>query len=267
MEWATLVIAGLDERTTLCGPIPAKAEIYDVFVNWSKGKRGRKPTWGPRLNNPVTIAQDESDPWTETDVHIYDKNLKLLAKERCVVWKSAGCERILRLVITRDPEGHLPRDGYFLCTDAVWSVEQILTTISRRWTIETMFRTVKQELKLETMQVGFERHSERQPRSSTPGPIANVERDPIASRRLIGLGFVSYSLVVVWWQAQGDAEETLRRAKERRPWYRTKRHVSIHDMFWEFRQQMMREAFPRPQVLSGVAGIPLVPRRAEEIAA
>ena len=76
----------------------------------------------------------------------------------------------------------------------------------------------------------------------------------------MGLGFIGYSLVVAWWLAQGDAQETLKRAKRRRPWYRTKSHVSIHDMFWEFRQQMQREAFPKPQMLSGVSKLPLAPR-------
>lgn len=239
-------------RVHMVGTLPSNAQLHDLHVNWWVGKRGPKPTWGPKMKKPEEILVDEDTPWASMRVRIYGKDVVLEYKEVYAVWKSAGADMILKVVITRDPEGHLPHPGYFFSTDMMMSATEVVVAISRRWPIETMFRRVKQELKLETMQLGFQRNEKRQPKKA--GPQADPEREPVANRRFVGFAFYGYGLVIAWWLANGNAKEAVSRARVRRPWYRQKKHLSGEDIFYEFRQQLQRETFQRPQVVSGVSG-------------
>jgi hypothetical protein len=142
------------------GRMRGDAAVYDPRVpRQREGKRGRKPTKGPRLPGPKEAAKKadrkrtESGDWLwqAVDVTIYGSQRTLLAFGYLAVWPRVLGLRPIRVVVARDPEGGMD-DVYLFTSDLEASLEWVIEQFSWRWSIEVLFRASKQVMQIEAPQ-------------------------------------------------------------------------------------------------------------------
>jgi hypothetical protein len=151
------MLAQLPPRVRFVGRMRGDAALYDPKVpKQKKGKRGRKPTKGPRLPSPRDAAKKADRKrsqsgdwlWQEVAVTIYGKQRKLEAVSYQAVWPRVLGLRPIQVVVVRDTEGRMD-DVYLFTTDLEASVEWVIEQFSRRWSIEVLFRASKQVMDVE----------------------------------------------------------------------------------------------------------------------
>ena len=139
------------------GRMRGDAAVYDPEVpRQKKGKRGRKPTKGPRLPSPREAARKADRKRTESGdwlwrtvaVTIYGTQRALLAVSYQAVWPRVLGLVPIRVVVVRDPEGKMD-DVYLFTTDLGASLEWVIQQFSWRWSVEVLFRASKQVLQIE----------------------------------------------------------------------------------------------------------------------
>jgi DDE superfamily endonuclease len=151
------LLGGLDSRVHYVGRMRGDAEIYDPRVPpQPPGKRGRKPTKGPRLPSPRDAAlwadrhRHGPGPWVwhDLEVTVYGgtRLLRVLAYQ--AVWPEVLGLRPIQIVVVRDPEGKF-RDAYLFTTDLEARLSWVVTTFARRWSIEVAFKASKQVMGIE----------------------------------------------------------------------------------------------------------------------
>ena len=140
------------------------------------------------------------------------------------MWYSSAGQKLLRIVVVRDPRGRR-RDDCFFSTDPTLSPPQILETFALRWPLEVCFRDVKQFL-------GFE------------DPQNRVSK---ATQRTAPLIFYIYDLVVLWYAQSGH--ELAEQAAVRRVWYTKKVSVSFEDILRTLRHASWQEKIFRDPAL------------------
>ncbi|WP_449304753.1 IS701 family transposase [Persicimonas caeni] len=233
--------AVLDQNIILTAPMRFDAALYQHKRPEHTG-RGRRPIWGKRLETPKELAQDASVPWQHMELVVYGRTVTLMVKTYQARWKSMGKERVLTILVTRDPTGTYD-DRCFFRTEADAEVQDFFTTICRRWTLEMTFRDAKQLLHLEDIQSGFIHRGKpaKTHRRKRPGPQAPVDADPRASRRTGPFVMLAYGFVVRWYLAHGQPARDLKWAKFLAPWWRHKTTISFGDMLQAFRRQMEHE--------------------------
>jgi hypothetical protein len=154
------LLGGLDPRVTYVGRMRGDAEIYDPQPPPAiPGKRGRKPTKGPRLPNPRTAAQHAdanrtgTGPWVwqEVEVLAYGVRRTLKVLTYLAVWPEVLGLRPIRIVVVRDPAGKF-RDAYLFTTDLGANLSWVVASFARRWSIEVAFKASKQILEIEAPQ-------------------------------------------------------------------------------------------------------------------
>jgi hypothetical protein len=154
------MLAGLDSRVTFVGRLRGDAALYDPRLpRPRKGKRGRKPSKGPRLPSPKEAAakadRKRSDGgswlWQAVKVLAYGSERELLAVRYEGVWPHVLGLRPIQVVVVRDPSGKM-RDGYLFTTDLEASVGWVITQFAWRWSIEVLFKASKQILDIEAPQ-------------------------------------------------------------------------------------------------------------------
>lgn len=142
------------------GRMRGDAAVYDPKVpRQKKGKRGPKPTKGPRLPSPREAARKADRKrtqsgdwlWQEIQVTIYGSQRTLSAVSYQAVWPRVLGLRPIRIVVVRDPEGKMD-DVYLFTTDLEAGVEWVITQFSWRWSIEVLFRASKQVMQIEAPQ-------------------------------------------------------------------------------------------------------------------
>ncbi len=154
------LLGGLDERVTFVGRMRGDAAVYDPRVPAAKaGKRGPKAKKGPRLPKPKEAAAKADrkrlsvGPWAWEDVAVTvygcGRSLKALAYE--VVWPRVLGDRVIKVVVVRDPSGRM-RDCYLFTTDVTASLSWVITMFAWRWAIEVLFRASKQVMDIEAPQ-------------------------------------------------------------------------------------------------------------------
>ena len=235
------VLAALDDQMLLTGPMRRDAALYQPERPEYSG-RGRRTIWGKRILSPGELADDASAKWQERKVWVYGQHVTLMIKTCQARWKSAGKDRRLTVVVTRDPTGTYD-DRYFFRTEQDAEVQDILTAICRRWTLEMSFRDAKQLLNIEDIQNGFV-HRDRPTkthRRKRPGLQAPIDAEPQASKRTAPFVMLSYGFVVRWYLEHGQPDRDLKWAKLLAPWWRHKRTISFGDMLQAFRRQMEHE--------------------------
>jgi hypothetical protein len=145
------------DRVRFVGRMRGDAAVYDPRVpRQKKGKRGRKPTKGPRLPSPRDAAKKadrkrtaEGDwLWQAVQVTTYGSQRMLLAVSYQAVWPRVLGLRPIQIVVVRDPEGRMD-DVYLFTTDPQASLEWVITQFSWRWSIEVLFRASKQVMQIE----------------------------------------------------------------------------------------------------------------------
>jgi hypothetical protein len=142
------------------GRMRGDAAVYDPQVpRQKKGKRGPKPTKGPRLPSPREAAKKADRKRTESGdwlwqavaVTIYGSQRTLWAVSYVAVWPRVLGLVPIRIVVVRDPERRMD-DVYLFTTDLDASLEWVVEQFSWRWSIEVLFRASKQVLQIEAPQ-------------------------------------------------------------------------------------------------------------------
>ena len=177
---------------------------------------GRPRKRGKRLANPTQTANNASWRWTKTTLHLYSRNVKVWYKSVDALWYSSAGQRLLRVVVVRDPAGRR-RDDCFFSTDLTMSPTEILTTFSWRWPLEVCFRDVKQMLGFEDPQ----------------------NRVSAATQRTAPFVFYIYDLVLLWFAQSGH--RLYKQPLLQRSWYTHKTTVSFEDMLRTIRYATWQE--------------------------
>jgi hypothetical protein len=205
----------LPHNAELISRMTMKAALFDPPPAPTTG-RGRRRKKGQRLPNPLQMAQDRRRPWSKTTVQIYGRKVKVWYYSIEALWYSSAGQKLLRIVVVRDPKGRR-RDDCFFSTDLTLTPPQILETFALRWPLEVCFRDVKQFL-------GFE------------DPQNRVSQ---ATQRTAPLVFYIYDLVLLWYAQAGHrltAHSVLPRL-----WYKQKTSVSFEDILRTLRQATWHE--------------------------
>jgi hypothetical protein len=138
-----------------------------------KGKRGRKPKWGPFLPSLGKLARQRR-AFQEESVAIYGRTVTLLLRAIVAWWPPLDC--LVKVVITRDPR-QPRRVAYLMTTDLDLSPVQVVEWFAKRWTVEQLFNIAKNQL-------GFDSAEVRAPRA--------VSRHAALTMALV-------TWVEVWW--------------------------------------------------------------------
>jgi hypothetical protein len=118
-----------------------------------KGKRGRKPKWGPRLPSLAKMARQRR-AFREVEVVIYGKTVTLLLREVEAYWAPLGCA--VKVVITRDPR-RPRRMAYLMTTNRTLTAVQVVEWFARRWPVEQLFSIMKNQLGFDSAEVRTKR--------------------------------------------------------------------------------------------------------------
>lgn len=235
------LVKDLPRDADFSGPAHMDAALYDLPTK--RSGRGRPRKKGKRLKSPRQMAADPKTAWKKRTAHIYGREVDVLVKTVVCLWYSVCGTRPVRVVVTRDPKGHIEDRAYF-STAVDDTPERVLQEFSKRWTIEVMFRDVKQLLGLEDPQNGWwrRRHGSRKPRKRA-GPNPKASRGEAAVRRTVPFAFFAYVVVVLWYFEHGKFARDAMFVKRLAPWYRHKLEPSFADMLRAARCEILRERF------------------------
>lgn len=198
------VAGGLSERVVLIGSMRNDA-VLTAAPTKSVRRRGRKRVRGQSMRSPELLAADGRTAWQSCRANLYGE-VRSVAFKTCVAqWYRVCSARLVRVVVVRELKGKIGLRVFF-STDPNLSVLQILEGYAQRWAIEVTFRELKQSL-------GFADSSARKRTS--------VERTA---------PFVAYlySLLVLWASLKTSALRLA--APPLRPWYSTKKELSLDDL-------------------------------------
>jgi hypothetical protein len=230
------LVRGITATTHFVGPMAMNAALHEPVGAYSGFGRPRKT--GDRLPSPQQLAADRSWRWKKITVQIYGRKVKMLIKTRTCWWYTVAGPRLVRMVVTRDPDGRIEDRAYFI-TDPAAGAKELIQRFSRRWMIEVSFRDAKQSLGLEDPQNGWGRRSAgRLRRRKRPGPQPLGRRGELATLHTFPLAFVTYAVVVLWYLDHGDSQADIARIRRWAPWYRNKRSPSFHDMLVALRREI-----------------------------
>jgi hypothetical protein len=178
------------------------------------GKPGARRKKGDRLPDLQGWANDANSSWQTLVFDQYGLHATLQIKVQQALYYTAGKDRLLTIILTRDAKGKRP-DHRFYCTRLDWSARDVLSAYASRWALEVTFEGAKQVLGLEDP----------------------ANRLPKAVQRTAPVALVLYSLIVLWFDRIGH--EWMRFPD--RPWYRRKREPSFQDMVTTLRRKSWQE--------------------------
>jgi hypothetical protein len=151
------MLGGFPEGVRFVGRMRGDAAVYEPKApRQRKGKRGRKPTKGPRLPSPRDAARKADRKrtesggwlWQAVTVTIYGSQRTLQAVSYVAVWPRVLGLRPIRVVVVRDPEGRMD-DVYLFTTEPGAGLEWVIEQFSWRWSIEVLFKASKQVMQIE----------------------------------------------------------------------------------------------------------------------
>jgi hypothetical protein len=156
---ASDVLDGLPARVTLVSRIRRNAALYEPPpAPPRRGRYGRPRVKGARL--PALGRMAETAHYHEAKVWMYGRERTMLLASFAAVWYPTS-KRVLRIVISRDPEGVHP-DEFFFTTDRDAAPEWVVERYSERWGVEEAIRELKQSLGVDEVQSWSARAVERQ---------------------------------------------------------------------------------------------------------
>lgn len=216
------VVKRLPANVECVSRVRMDAALYEPASPPAKGTRGRPRKKGQRLPTPKMIAEDPKSPWTKIRAFLYGKHVTTTIKVRQALWYTTAGERLLLIVVVRDPSGER-HDEAFFSTDLTMTPQQVVERYARRWPLETLFWNAKQCM-------GFEDPQNRTDQA--------VERTAPFALFLTGL-------VVLWFA--GNWRTAQRLTPQPGPWYTRKDEVglSFADMLSALRQMSYREMIDR----------------------
>jgi hypothetical protein len=208
------VLRRLPANVDLISQVHPQGVLYAPPPPKQAGQRGAPRKKGARLPDRRSWADDPSQPWQTLAFDEYGLHATLQVKVRQALYYTAGKDRLLTVILTRDQTGQRP-DHCFYCTRLDWDVRAILSAYASRWALEVTFEGAKQVLGLEDP----------------------ANRLPRAVQRTAPMALVLYSLVVLWHDVDGHRHVRF----PERPWYRHKREVSFQDMVTTLRRLSWQE--------------------------
>lgn len=173
------------------------------------GKRGRPATKGARLPTPAQIAPRHRQHWQRATVDVRGKSVDCLLWSRAVLWHGVCPDKMVRLVVVRDPAG-IQHDDYFFTTDLDATPPDVVHQYAGRWSIEETFRNTKQHLRGED-------------------PQSWAEKGP---ERAAAISLWLSSLVWLWYIETHGRRPTWIST----PWYTSKRTPSFYDALTSLRE-------------------------------
>ena len=211
------VLSHLPENVHLISHVHPSGALYKPASPKGENTRGPARKKGERLPSMKQWADDPKQPWTELKFNQFGLHATLAVKTRNALYYTAGKDRLLAIVLTRDLEGKRP-DQMFYCTKLDWTAREILSAYACRWAIECTFENSKQFLGLDDP----------------------ANRLPKAVARTAPMALFLYTLVVVWFHKTGH--QFLRFPD--RPWYTKKEEPSFADMLTTLRRVSYEEKTP-----------------------
>ena len=203
------VLRRLPSNVDLISHVHPQGVLYALPPARRPGQRGAGRKKGKRLPDLKGWSADPKCPWQELEFDQYGLHTTLQVKVQRALYYTAGKDRLLTIILTRDKKGQRP-DHRFYCTRLDWDVREILSAYASRWALEVTFEGAKQVLGLEDP----------------------ANRLPKAVKRTAPMALVLYSLVVLWFDAEGHKHVRF----PERPWYRKKREPSFQDMVTTLRR-------------------------------
>jgi hypothetical protein len=146
------VLKQIPPHTTCIGRIRKDAKLCFTPDPALRKPRGRRLRYGAAAPTPEQFRADDAEPWnTLTFTHSGVAHQLRYKRRQNIMWRTAGVEQILQLVIIaplayrlRQGSKLLYRDpAYLICTDPELEPRQIIETYFQRWDIEVNFRDEK----------------------------------------------------------------------------------------------------------------------------
>jgi hypothetical protein len=205
---APAVLGRIPRRIEVTGRAHPKARLYAPAPPRRAG-RGRPRVRGEKLPSPQELLEGRAQR-QEFEVAPGRRYRVRTASLR-------GCffqvpDRLVQVVAVEHLGGSRENEAFFSTVTDVAS-EQVVRWYAQRWSIEVTFRDAKQHLA-----VGREQN-----------------RTPAAARRTAAVGFLMYSLIVLWHETVGPPAVTGIRD------YPGKRHPSFADMLVALRRESLAE--------------------------
>lgn len=133
-------------RTHFTSRLRRDAALFEMAPPRRPGRRGRPRKKGRRLPTPEKIAaRVPAATWLRTAIDMRGHPVDRLLYSQTVLWYHTCPDRLLRLVIVRDPTGKQP-DDFFFTTDLDAQSPTVGAQYAGRWSIEDTFRNTKQYL-------------------------------------------------------------------------------------------------------------------------
>jgi hypothetical protein len=227
------LLRGLSANIDFTGSMPMDALLYKPTPQY-RGI-GRPRVHGTRLPSPKARAQSTRG-WTKLELKLYGHNTKLLVKTWTCLWYTATGQRLIRVVLTRDPKGS-HADRAFFSTEHSATPAELLQRFARRWLIEESFRDTKQFFGLADPQNGFTRGARRN--RKMPGPQPRGNRGRKAVERTAPFVWAVYAIVILWYLGEDRWQRDVLEHRKRAPWYRTKATPSFEDMVEALRAEIL----------------------------
>ncbi|MEW6104717.1 MAG: transposase [bacterium] len=221
------VVDGAYANNTVVPDLPKNVEIVSrirkdaaIFTSPPKptGKRGAPRKKGDRLPTPEQIANHPSIPFKEIEATVYGETRIFMVKGIKALWYRVAKDRLLYILIVRDPLGKY-NDEFYFTTDFSLLPWDVLELIAGRWSIEVTHRDSKQYLGINDPQI----------------------RNPKSVKREIPFGFLIMSLIILWYAKYGY--KSCYDIRPKAPWYNQKQTPSFLDMLATLRRSLWASAF------------------------
>jgi hypothetical protein len=191
----SLALACVHNKVVMVSRLRWDAALYHEPAPQPRGKRGPKPTKGPRQRSLQGWAERADTPWETVEVTWYGGQRKQLwVFSRTALWYTPKLPPVaLRFVIVCDPTGKLRMEAFF-CTDLQATPEQILQWVVMRWSVEVTFEETRAHLGWETQRQWSDRAIAR----TTPVLLAVFSLVTVMALRLSESGQIPV-LVTAWY--------------------------------------------------------------------
>ncbi len=219
------LLRGLSDKVEFTGPMPMDAMLSGPTPKYQG--RGRPRLRGRDLLNPRRHIARYKSEWRKVRVPLYRREVTLLLQNWTCLWYTATGQRLVRVVVTRDPKGNYA-DRAFFSTDHELPAPAILQLYAHRWLIEVNFRDAKQMFGLTDPQNGWSRGVKRSKKQ--PGPRPRGFRGRRAVERTAPFAWFAYGIVVIWYLNESRWQKDVAKRAKECPWYKSKTNPSFEDM-------------------------------------
>ena len=209
-----LLVAG----TTITTRLPVNAALHQPAPPRTR-RRGRPAKKGLRLPRLTELAATAT--WRTVTAHRYGREDTVQVTQIDCLWYGAFADAPARVVLVREPETTTGYDLALFTTDRDSDTAHIVERYADRWSIEPANATGKQLLGV--------------------GQARN--RTQRAVERTVPFGFLTQSLVIIWYALYGYHPDDLTRRHAAEPWYPNKTEPAFEDMLTKLRRTLIAARF------------------------